>query len=517
MEAVERLTLAGMPYPLANEVVRGIDRGTNAETFVAHSVSYPAAIELARQIEFYEPNAEYLAQSGFEPSLAKVISDLIGASGHAPPAALGWPATVNGKAIPQRFRLVDGIWEISGDFDARTLVNDAIWTNPPLFVDGTKANNNGDASSEANAKRDINAAITTGNATNAPYRIYVKGGDYRTATSITGGSGVNPTQPCALIAYDGKVNHAARDLVTWADDGTGNNTYTATTNGVQRAFDMGILDSYGDYTELTLAADLATCRATPGTYFKNVSVIHVHRANNGVVSDSTVRLYKSTPVGDITTGDKDLYFGGDWDFEGGQNGAIYISAKTTARNIVFDGNCTFKYAGYIGSLQDGLRIERVNGFVFKRNCTTSKAAKDGDNEHGISSPPSNMYSLTLNCRAYDNGYFGSTSVNGWTRHNDCISIDVGGRYEDSGTGPVVHDVDAAKSYMLGTTSIASARSGAIPTCFQNSDSTIRWMERCTGTGTRSLYAQTGSTILHRNCTFSGTLDNDGGAGTIRTF
>ena len=435
------------------------------------------------------------------------------------PAGLGWPSTVNGKSVPQAFVKVGNDWQVYTGFDPKTLVNDAIWTNAPFYVDGTKANNNGDGLSEANAKRDISAAITAGNATGAPYRVLVKAGSYRVSTSINGSSTpVVPSQPCALVGYDGRVVHEARDLLAgWADDGTGNNTYVVTKSGVRRVFDIATPNAYGDFSELTKVADAAAVRAsTTGAWAQVSTSLYAKRAGGGVVSDSTVRAYLSSPAAEFLTGANDLYIE-NFDFYGGQLGSLYIATQTGARNIVLINN-SYKYSGGDANLNDALRIERVNGIVYVEGGITAAAAKDGMNFHASAGSPTDMYVMTLNCLSRDNGRFTSTSVNAFTTHEDVVGWDIGGDYGTSGPGPTAHCVDTTKQYYLGTTIDADADSGATPTAVQASDTSEQWLDRCAITSTtRSLYAQTGATIRLRGNTITGTQDDDSGAGTIEGF
>ncbi|MBN8190475.1 hypothetical protein JF540_28020, partial [Salipiger thiooxidans] len=393
------------------------------------ALSVPRTLE--EELAPYAPPAKHIAQAMLAPLAA--------------PAGFNW----DNELMPLVVSVVNGVYRVIAN--PRELVDPRIWTGPVIHVDiatGSDANSGigeyfGDFSA---AKLTIHAAYTAGNALGVPYRVVVMAGLYA-ESSFTSNGNVEPTQPVALQAYGGRVKfRTGQWSLTWTlDEGT---TYTTTLSSTNRAFRTDVLTAEGLYTELTLAADLATCRATPGTWFKDGSTVYVNLGTAPGASD--VALIRSFHGARFLTHTDDFYMEG-FDLEGGITGAFHADPEAD-RNIVCV-DCTFRYSSpsNIANQQDAFRVRRTNGLVALFNCDASGGAKDGWNFHEDSYPQ--MYVLAVNCTGYLNGWNGAGSCNAFTTHDGVIAAVIGGEYGSNapdGTGTTVHCIEQTQTLIIGT-------------------------------------------------------------------
>jgi hypothetical protein len=387
--------------------------------------------------------------------------------GPVPPVDLGWtaPALV--------LQPVAAGWRPG--LEPRSLVSPAIWSGAAIHVDAVLGNdsNSGLGSPDGTftqAKKSIHAAITAGNATGAAYRIIVRTGQFA-GSAFTSNGTVEPNRPCAIIGWDGPVRYRAGNWSqAWAlDQGT---TYTATVTSVMRVFRTDVATPEGLYTELTQAADLASCRATVGTWFKAAGdVLHVNIGKAPSTTDiAPIRAFHGAR---FLTHSADLYLE-NIHCEGGITGALHCDAIST-RTIV-GVNCSFRYSSPSTSGPnplDAVQIRRVNGLVAFFDSDASFGAKDGWNFHEDGNPQ--MRVLMVNCTAFRNGALGATSCNAFTTHDGVISAVIGGQFGLSRNGTEVHHIETARSWMLGSLAVARDIDGS-STAFKCSNTARLWLE-----------------------------------------
>jgi hypothetical protein len=387
-----------------------------------------------------------------------------------PPAGLGW----TGPAL--RLQWSSGGWRPI--LQARQLVSPAIWTGAAIHVDGVAGvdTNTGLGATDGDftaAKRTIHAAFSAGNATGAPYRVIIKPGTFEN-TSFTNNGAVEPNQPVAIIGWNGRVDYRAGPRTqSWTlDQGT---TYFATITSVLRVFRTDILTSEGLYTELAAVADLASCRATVGTFFRGANdAIHV---NIGKVPASTdivpIRAFHGAR---FLTHTGDLYLE-NIHCQGGISGALHCDAIST-RTIV-GVNCSFRYSSPSTAAivpLDAVQIRRVNGLVAFFDSDASCGAKDGWNFHDDGNPT--MRVLLVNCTGFRNGALGATSCNGFTTHDGVVSAVLGGAFGQSFNGTEVHCIENTKTWIVGASATARDMDGS-STAFKCSNSSVMWLEGTT--------------------------------------
>lgn len=439
-------------------------------------------------------------------------------SPYAPPAGLNWDATLTpllvGK-IGTQYRVID---------NPRAKVNPAIWTGPVIYVDRVNGDNGnsglgdyyGDFSS---AKLQPHAAITAGNALGVPYRIVTKAGEFKESDFTNNGT-VEPTQPVAFVSYGGRSKYRTGPWeTTWTlDTGT---TYTATITAINRMFRTDVLTAEGLYTELDLAADLATCRATTGTWFKDGSTVYVNiGAAPGVRDLAPIRNFNGAYFPNHT---HDFYIEG-FDIEGGITASLDLTAVADRNVIGVD--CTFRYSSpsVVTAQLDAVRVWQTNGLVWFRDSDASAAAKDGWNFHENSNP--GIHVLLEGCTGYENGWNGATSCNAFTTHDGvraaAIGCDFGGNSADS-TGTTVHCIEDTLTWALGTTaSDANLDGDDNATAFKCSNDSSMWLEETNASATDGLvnnYAieANGGTVYKRDHTNTAGTEAVSAGGSIGSF
>ena len=379
-----------------------------------------------------------------------------------------------------RVRFDFDIEQIGGAYRAavepRDLVDPAIWTGAALHVDGAAGDdgNSGLGSQDgdfANAKRTIHAAFTAGNATGAAYRVLVKAGDYAEAAFTRNGND-EPNQPVAVIGWGGPLRYRAGPFdVVWSDAG---GTYTATESSVRRVFRCDLLTAEGHYTDLSEAADVASCAAAQNTWVHDGTLLHVNVG--GAPGAEDIAVIRSFHGARFMTHDKDFYLE-NVHCEGGISGALHFDA-VAARNIV-GVNCSFRYSAPSNptALQDAARVRRTDGLVAFFDCDASGGAKDGWSFHEDGT--AGMHVLLQDCSGWRNGFSTATSCNGFTSHDGVRAILLGGDFGLSRNGTEVHVIQSTETWAAGCRAVARDVDGT-SVAFKCSNDALMWLQDCAG-------------------------------------
>lgn len=366
-------------------------------------------------------------------------------------------------------------------------------------------------------------AIQLGNATSAPYRIKVAAGTYYRANSFTNNSTVFPTQSLMIEATGGRVVTGAFDSLSWAVDGTFTNTYSTTRGGTVRVFNTTTLDESGDYTELTMVADAATCNTTPGSWVLVGSTLYVRRSDGAAVTNINTRAYLSVACVIHPIGCPAMYVKGV-DCEGSTDVLGVVGINGDATNLTPRKsawvNCSMKYSGSAASMNNGVAAVGFYGLIAFFGCNASNNAADGFNAHN--SLGSRTHLLTVNCTGFNNGKFTSQSNNGLTVHETVAAIDVGGEYARNHGGNI-RNINTSQMWCVGSKIHDDlgdvALGGSItPTQIRVDNSAKIWLDGCSvyGAGTSLAAYDTGS-ILYRNTTLNGGSQNQQAGATIGTY
>jgi hypothetical protein len=439
----------------------------------------------------------------------------------SPPDELGWPASCNGKSVPQKVRLLKDRY-VTRDVDPKSLVASAIWNVQPYYVNASMPDDFGDGRTPQSAKQSIASAIRLSNDDRQPAgRLYVAHHPegYSRTLSINGPLGdVEPLKPMALIAIGGRVRHfcGTTESFPTSVDSTFAHSFIGGPSSAVRVFDRLDTDESGLYTELDQVAGQTECEENPNSWttMAPAAAIQIHRAdglrptllNTLICRDFDVALLRNTSA--------DLYVQG-FDFEGGDKGGLTIRKANSARNVVLL-DCTFRYAGSQTSQFDGLRVVGVAGLVFIDTCDSSANWKDGFNFHG--SNISQMHVMGLNLTGWKNGKAPATSCNFLTGHETTVSFFAGGHGGLSVSGADVHFINSSKTYIVGMRITAGSFGGSLTGCFRASGRATMWLENCVAESPSTSVAavSAGAVVYCRNLktTSGGTVELSGGLVTI---
>lgn len=316
--------------------------------------------------------------------------------------------------------------------------------NTNYYVDVNAPNDTADGLTPATPKGFIYSAITLGNTAAVPYTINIVPGVYpRGRNHHNGTTAVVPTQPCRFTST-GVVTIVGGTNGTWTlDTGT---TWRRTLTGTAECIDIVNNDADGDPIRFTKAVDLATCRATPGTWFDNGTNTYVNRtAGDAVTNTNTAVLVQST-----AGGLKNSTNGNTW-FEnirviGSTDGCFKLGGNATGRVYLKD--CEAHYSTNTAGDTDGVQSLDVQLVVLER-CIASHNDKDGFNFHTANAilPAA----VLVDCKARENGTFiTNTSCNGPTIHDGGALLDIRGTYKKNHGASCAHITASTVAAHIGT-------------------------------------------------------------------
>jgi hypothetical protein len=293
------------------------------------------------------------------------------------------------------------------------------------YVNVARADNSGNGLTWATAKKSIRAAIDAANASGLPSRIAVKAGVYNRSNGFnTSGTGVTTSVPLYIYSVYGRSKTGNFDELTYTK--TGEQTYVWQ---VARSLVNNVLNPQIN-AEYTYVASVAACDALPGSFYTDNVTLYVHAHSSGVVTSQNC-LPNLNANGCIFIGNQNVMLSG-FDFVGGSAGAVSFSGGST--NVCIMENCSASYAlgGVYSSrtAQNGVVVLGC-GIFAAFNTDASKNSNDGFNVHkdGVDVRP---FSFFVNSSGSNNGTLPtSVSNNGYTVHDGCQSIFIGGTLEGS--------------------------------------------------------------------------------------
>lgn len=265
-----------------------------------------------------------------------------------------------------------------------------------------------------------------------------------------------------------------------------------------RSATIGVVDilnrtAWGDYTIYTKKADLASITG-PGQWAIVGSTVYVWAIGNYNLTtnpDTILRLAVSARTG-ITTDTPTVQYVKGISFEGSQNGGLV--ANGGAKVIAED--CSFKYMISGAGGGNGVNLSRSHG-VFVR-CEASSNELDGFNYHDPAASVGSEF-IEVDCLSHHNGLANPGINNATTAHEDVKGIRVGGEYRDSG-GPVVADVNSAKTWNLGCSAGDSVLAGSgswitSATGFPANPCTM-WLDECSASEADYTFITSGGSLIH---------------------
>jgi hypothetical protein len=443
----------------------------------------------------------------------------LGSVSITPPAGFNWPFATYPLAVRAA-----GPYSFATNFVPESYAAAAL-AGPTYFVNGSTGSDAANGTSLGTAVKSIWKATQLGNAGGVPFNVSVAAitGGYPRENGFSNVSTAVPnTQPAAYVATGGTVECWVGSTLTWpgTPDATFTNCYVAARSNVSQIIDTSATDANGDYLRMVQVADAATCNTTPNSWAQVTTNIYVHRTNGDAVTNANTRaLLKATPnfVQDGTS--KSVYLKG-FAFQGGTAGAVAMTAAATMNFIAV--NCRAQYAGDSATNVNGWKIDFITGLAALVNCIGSQNEADGFNTHWTPGGSVLLYTLTINCKGYNNGRDTVQSCNGITSHDNAIGIDVMGEYYGN-YGANVIPINGNQMWCLGTyahDSVGDVGHGGstTPTDFQTQATAVMWLQNCRSavSGT-SLLASNTSTIKTRNFLPGGGQTPGAGGGTITTF
>jgi hypothetical protein len=377
-------------------------------------------------------------------------------------------------------------------FDVSTITN-------TYYVDVARADNTGNGLTWATAKKGIRSAIDAANASGLPSRIAVKAGTYSRNNGFTpSGTGITTAVPLYVYGVYGRVLTGNFDQLTFTKTGGQTYVWQAARSLVNSAYNPQLDKSYVG------VASIAACDALPGSFYTDNVTFYAHAHTSGLVtSDNCVPSLSAN--GTIFIGNNDVMLRG-FDFVGGNAGGVSFSGGSTNACIMDDCTVRFAVGGNYSArtAQNGVVVLGCEIFA-AFNSAANLNTNDGFNIHedGASVKP---FSLMVNCQGLNNGTLAtSASNNGYTVHDGCQSIDIGGLWTGNiGTGSG-HINDGTVVWSFGST--AGVSDGDVPNggtvdlgAFGAWAGTCTlYLDSCTDTGSNiGVYAQGGGVAYLRN-------------------
>lgn len=339
----------------------------------------------------------------------------------------------------QLVSVVNGV--ITLGFTPSALVPMPALTQYYVRTTGSDANN---GLSVGSPKLTMDSAITAGNAAAVPFAIDMGPGLFpRTSATVV------PTQPCKItgagptttIEYTGSNHNWSLDTgTTWRA--------TFTTTSVCRVLDWLNYNSDGFPTALAAVGSLATCRATPGSWFDTGSILYVNRLDGATVTDAnTVALLNS--VAGRTSSTSGNFWIQNMMLLGGSEGNIRAQGNATGKVYVSD--MMLGYARGTVRDADALRVLDVLLTVGER-ITTYSPDKDGLNNHSANASIPAM--VLVSCKSTESGFYPlNTSCNGPTTHDAGVLLDIFGSYSRNHGSSCAHINTNTIGVHVGTTAI----------------------------------------------------------------
>lgn len=421
----------------------------------------------------------------------------------ATPSALGneFPPTLRSNVmveqVPPPASAFESLFPVAVQRDRngeyRAIFNPLSWKNADqtvIYCSISRGNDTTGTGAYATPYKGIKKALTMAAAAATDnVTIYVEPGFY---DRTYGWQGTVCAKNVNLIALGHVVSSVSYEPLVWSADTTAG-VYLATRSAVAGVFDKANPTNLGIYSRLAIAASLADCRATKGTYYTDGTTLYVHRVDE-VSPTAANTLVTAQTTGAVVSNSVRYYIEGVI-FEGaGTNGAFYnnYAAGQTAGEIIFN-RCTFRYAFSNGLSSTGSRL------CISYQCSAYGNDYDGFNHHVGSANGVFPTVVEIECSSFANGNLSDTAYNdnGFTVHESCTALRVACRAAYN-VGPQFADIDASKVWNLGCIAGQSlAADGPQKSGFQALHTCTMYLDGCVdeGINSYSFYANTPTGVV----------------------
>lgn len=403
----------------------------------------------------------------------------------------------------------------------RKWIPDTVWTSTVYHVDVATGNDTtgtgvgafvGDFSAATKSPwRAVQLAVAAGK---LDAQIVVKAGVYGRALGFHGiSTTIFPSLNVAYWAFGGRVVVHSADALTWTNDGSGTNTFSATRAAVSRvSYLAGSVTTVArdgtnvqDYPDLVKVADQATCQATPGSWAQVGSVLYAHLIDGAVVSDANTRALLASPVMQLNSTTKAVFMGGydsptsGFDLQGGTTNC-FDATYLAERNIVVE-NSSFGYNGtYTATTGNAVGIDNMKGVAVFVNCIAHKAPTDMYNHHQTSGGPS--YMMTINCKGFNTGFVGNTSANFRTLHETANGFDF--MSEGSGArGGTLRNINDSRDWNVGSYYHDDNGDGVTQGEVVIADTSVWYGDGVTASGVNAIVVTSSASVYKRGGSYTG--------------
>lgn len=393
------------------------------------------------------------------------------------------------------------------------------------YVDKATGSDTTGNGTSGNPYKSINKALLQLNAVNAVAGIVkIKGGRYNRDQGWKG-QGCN----CLfldVVSWDGVPVYSTLDYpsLTWALDSGA--TYVATSdsgNASRSSFwDKKYLNADGDYQRLSLAADLATCRATPQTYFVSGTSMYVHLSDGrSAIGDPDLVAFDSNLTNALYVKPGGRLYMENIRFEGGAYAfQCNMFPNVDSTITLLNKDCWFKYGASGAIARDSVYSILANAKVFHWNSVVAFSIQDGAGYDPAQTGHPPPQAVEVGCDMRWNGYTSSGANQGSTVHTLGASITrVGGRYHHN-QDCQIQDVTGTKSWNLGvtadTTQTADAAIGVGFALAADTGSEM-WLDSCTTSNGVNPDLLCGSGVKMHTYNHTPAIPVTTGAGTIDSY
>jgi hypothetical protein len=420
-----------------------------------------------------------------------VTKDRLRSGRFTAPAGLGWnpPLSVFSTSMG----------EIRTDFDNSKYryVNNRAF----CWVDPTRADNSGDGQTLATAKRDLLPLLGSSTTYDT---IYIAPGAIISRDAVSGWGGAL-TASKNIICVGGRAKITRRfEPASWTSLGGGE--YSCARSGVKFCWDATQYDEFGDYVMLTKYATTGALTAAASGWWTDGTDLRVKRADlaQPTLASTAIFLQEGTGNGSAIINGNVTFYTENIDYEGGY-APLYAKATASGQNLnVHAKNCTFKYS----YLQDGMTV--INSrLTTSQNCRAARNVKDGFNYHA-DLYVEQCYFIEADCSAARNGIDQEidpleNNRNASTAHDTVTGVRINTVGHDT-HGPIIADVDGAKTWNIGVTAHNSQGDATDQKCnYIVTTAAKMWLDRCSGhSSPEGVVVGSSSFIYTRNCELEGT-------------
>lgn len=404
-------------------------------------------------------------------------------------------------------------------------------TSVTYYVDPVSGLDANDGLTTGSPKQNFSSAITAANTAGLSAKFLLKPGVYRfvrgwnntalNVSAIIEPWATDPTDPNNVVKL---VSRSSAAALTWTADTGETYTRSSITSDPVHIVDLSFKDIYGSFLRYSKASDLANCRATRGTWWRDnaTSILYVHSADGrNLVGDVNIDQPSTADQGQWTPSTNNAVL---WmqniAFFGGGSACILLKPATGVSATAYAKNCIFECSASGNGWGAAAINANSNIDTYLFGCIASWNTSDGFNYHANGTNATGHF-VEINCITGPNGYDTSGINNATTGHESVRGFRLNGNYAGS-QNRTLNDINATQSWNVNCTfgpSQATDGTGiTVVAGSTDSGMTARiWLDHCTigDSFNGELYAFTGCTINYRDMNITGLVT--GGSGTIAPY